>query len=152
MLKHGHAGRRKESSTYVTWVSMIQRCYGVNATSYPRYGGRGIAVCDRWRNGDGEQTGFECFLADMGDRPSDKSIEREDPNGHYSPENCRWADRFEQARNRRSTRWVLFNGKKMALVEAVELSGQKVDTVKKRLARGWSLSKALQSACVDVAG
>lgn len=152
MLKHGNARNGNESPTYVTWVAMIQRCYDPASTSFDRYGARGITVCDRWRFGENGRSAFECFLADMGERPSGKSIERNDHEGRYEPSNCRWADKFEQARNRRSTRWVVFCDTRMSLAEAMELSGLKVATIKKRLIRGWSLSEAFGAPCVDALG
>jgi hypothetical protein len=73
---------------------MRQRCFNPNNADYPNYGGRGITVCKRWNT-------FENFLADMGEPPRGKSLDRIDPDGHYEPGNCRWADFFEQSRNRR---------------------------------------------------
>lgn len=91
--KHGHT-TGGWSPTYNTWVSMLQRCTNPRATYYRYYGGRGIAVCDRWRS-------FASFLADMGERPAGKSIDRIDTNGDYEPGNCRWATASEQRRNQR---------------------------------------------------
>jgi hypothetical protein len=93
-LKHGHCAHHRPSSTYNSWLAMLQRCNWPKAMSYPRYGGRGITVCERWMK-------FENFLADMGERPPGTSIDRKDVDGNYEPGNCRWATRKEQRANRR---------------------------------------------------
>lgn len=87
--KHGYYGTR----TYVSWGSMIQRCTNPNNTGFEKYGAKGISVCERWMN-------FENFLADMGERPEDTSLDRY-PNcrGNYEKSNCRWATRSEQRIN-----------------------------------------------------
>lgn len=66
---------------------------------YQQYGGRGITVCDRWLNGDGNISGFEYFLSDLGERPDGMTLDRIDPDGDYEPGNCRWADKKTQSRN-----------------------------------------------------
>jgi len=80
--------------TYLTWVSMLQRCENPEATGYEYYGGRGVTVCPEWHE-------FENFLSDMGERPADRTLDRRDPEGNYERGNCRWATSIEQRQNRR---------------------------------------------------
>lgn len=99
-ITHGKSG----SPIYAVWNAMYGRCCTPSNTSYDNYGGRGVRLCERWHK-------FENFYADMGDPPfKGASIDRIDADGDYSPENCRWADRSEQARNTRVARLITYIG------------------------------------------
>lgn len=91
-FRHGHSMTR--SPTYRSWMSMRTRCNCPTQPKFMRYGGRGIRVCKRWDD-------FATFLADMGERPEGTSIDRINNDGDYEPENCRWATKAQQLKNRR---------------------------------------------------
>lgn len=112
-ITHGkaRAGTRR-SPVYSIWASMLARCENVNDRKYAGYGGRGITVCKRWHT-------FENFYADMGDKPKWGSIDRRDNSKGYSPVNCYWATKVEQARNTRHNVWITIGSEKVILVDAL---------------------------------
>lgn len=121
---------------YAVWNTMIQRCCNDKSSSFENYGGRGINVCARWRI-------FENFYSDMGKRPSGMTIERKDNDGDYCPENCCWASREDQAKNKRDSRNFEFNGEKRTLAEICIIQGVNFETARKRLQKGWPIEKAV---------
>ena len=126
-----------KTAIYAIWDSMIQRCYNSTRRDYNSYGGKGIEVCDRWRNS------FEMFFEDMGHRPDGMSLDRIDTTKGYSLENCRWSTTTQQARNRTDNKLITFAGKTLCLIAwANELGINKI-TLHGRLAKGWSEERAL---------
>jgi len=83
-----------------SYRAMLSRCYRPSMGSFSKYGAKGVAVCDRWRFGDGVSNGWTCFFIDMGPRPRGTTLDRVDGARGYSPDNCRWATLSEQNRNR----------------------------------------------------
>jgi len=144
-MKHGMApkhGPRK--NIYRRWQHMIQRCHNVNDRDFPRYGARGVAVCDRWRFGDGETSGFTNFINDMGEPPNNAhSIDRLDVNGPYSPGNCRWATAKQQARNRTRNTYVEAFGLLKTQAEWCEKYGLSHQCFRHRLRSGMTAEEAL---------
>lgn len=133
---HAHGGTSLPE--YRVWLSMRTRCTNSAEPSYPRYGGRGIQVCERWES-------FENFLADMGSRPTrHHQIERTDNDGNYEPGNCRWATRSENCNNRVSSRVLVHDGRTLTLAEWARETGLNSHTVANRIDRlGWSVQRAL---------
>ena len=134
MTTHGHTA----SPEYRIWTSLKQRCTNPKSMGYPDYGGRGIAVCERWMES------FEAFYQDMGPRPSDlHSIDRKDVNGNYEPGNCRWATNEEQHSNRRNNVFIEYDGRRQTVAQWARESGLHPSTVRHRLKAGWPMERAL---------
>lgn len=120
---------------YQVWAGMIDRCNNPQSLRFHRYGGRGIGICERWRDP-------RAFYDDMGDPPPGMTIERIDNDAGYSPENCRWATRKEQNNNRSTTRLIDFGGETLSAAAWAERLGITKATMYYRL-RTWPLERAL---------
>lgn len=124
------------SRIYATWVAMQDRCSNPNNQEFKNYGARGIRVCDRWKGPDG----FSNFLNDMGIPEPGLSIDRINNDGDYDPANCRWANLFEQNRNKRSNIWLtLPDGRRMILKDAAVEMGIHHGTLLARYRKGTDL-------------
>lgn len=129
---HGHANR---SRTYRTWKEMRQRCLNPKSDKYQWYGGRGIQICERWAS-------FENFLADMGERPIGKTIDRIDNDGHYELGNCRWATHKEQTRKQKA---VKLNEGLVEQLRADRAAGMTY----RALGRKYGISPTTASSCAN---
>lgn len=116
---------------YAAWVSMKNRCYNDKYAEFDSYGGRGITVCERWLHS------FENFLSDMGMSPgAGYSVDRINNDGDYSPENCRWANRNQQARNKQTTVMVTYRGETRACADWDDIIGCKSGRIWSAQSRG----------------
>jgi hypothetical protein len=116
---------------------MLDRCRNPNCKAYADYGGRGISVCERWQK-------FENFEADMAPRPEGGLLDREDNDGPYSPDNCRWATRKEQNSNRRNCIYVMHGEERVTLREYCRRNGLRYRPIVKRIQdRNWPVEMAL---------
>ena len=136
-FRHGHARASGNSPEYGSWTNMRRRCYAPKTPQFSGYGGRGITVCDEWRDS------FDQFLHDMGLAPSrGHTLDRIDNDGPYSPENCRWATRKEQNNNRRDNHKIAYAGKVMTLAQWSDYLGIPCVTLRSRIWRGWPIERA----------
>lgn len=117
---------------------MRRRCYNPNSDRFQYYGGRGIGVCEEWRNS------FEAFLRDMGESPVGYTLDRIDNSRNYEPGNCRWATRKEQANNRRSSHMLELNGTSKTMAQWADRYGIDVRLLWARIYKcGWSVDRAI---------
>ena len=124
---------------YRIWSNAKSRCFDVNCKSYKNYGGRGITVCDEWK--DDFQAFYDWAMANG--YKEGLSIDRIDNNGNYEPSNCRWTTVKEQSNNRRNNRYLEFRGEKKTASQWAELLGIKTSTIYSRLKYGWSVEETL---------
>ena len=125
------------TKAYKTWEGMLRRTRNPRGKNAKNYYFRGIRVCKHWRK-------FENFFIDMGERPEGMTIERINNNKGYSKENCKWANRLDQARNRRTNRWITLNGSKKLLSDWAKELNINIQTLTERIDKHkWSIKKAL---------
>lgn len=148
--KHNHANFSLNgvTPTYHSWSGAKSRCLSESDQKYYCYGARGIKICSRWMD-------FRNFLADMGERPAGKTIDRKNNNGHYScghcdecvrnnwPANCRWGTPLQQGGNQSTTKLILLSGELVSMSEAERRLGFGSDVIGNRLRTGWTLQEAL---------
>lgn len=136
---HGHARKGHFSKEYTAWAGAKTRCGSHSCRGFKNYGGRGIAMCDKWKQS------FEAFLKDMGLCPNGMTLDRIDNNKGYQPGNCRWASRKAQNNNKRNNHRICFNGKSMTISEWADSIGIDQRTIWKRIMRGWPMERALNA-------
>jgi hypothetical protein len=139
-ITHGFFIGRKAHPVYSLYKAMVSRCHNPKDPAFKYYGARGITVCDQWRHNPHQ------FINDMGERPPGFTLERINNDGPYSPENCEWRTREQQANNKRSNVWITFEGETLTISQW----GRKLNFPdnllgKRLLTLGWSIQKALQT-------
>lgn len=143
---HGYARKYSKAPEYKIYIGIIRRCTDNSSDRSKDYIGRGIKICERWRHGDIGLSGFECFLADVGFRPSAlHSIDRKNNDGNYEPNNCRWATKAEQSRNRRSNHRLLYRGRIITMTDATVIADVSADAIRGRIHKGWTVEAAIET-------
>lgn len=131
-LRKPHGESSPATPEYNSWKSMLNRCYRKSAPDYSRYGGRGVTVCERWKD-------FENFLADMGRRPTLRhTLDRKDNAGNYESINCRWATATEQNNNKRLSVFVTVAGETLTVAQWAARVGKNRSTLYNRIDAGRS--------------
>lgn len=140
-MKHGEASNRAGTRTrlYVIWCHMIERCENPNSWRYTDYGGRGIRVCDEWKD-------FVVFRdwAIQNGYSEKLSIDRLNNDGDYEPSNCKWSTLKEQANNKRNNRLLTYKGRTQTMTQWANEIGMNPGTFKYRIYLGWSVERAIE--------
>lgn len=133
-----------KTNEYRLWLAMKQRCYNPKSHNYKNWGGRGITVCDEWKNS------FENFIKDVGLRPSSKhSLDRIDNSKGYTKENCKWSTWFEQGAHRRSNRNITYKDQTKTISEWARIYKITPHTISYRLKNNWSIEKTLNTPVIE---
>ena len=142
LTKHGATAGKKKPRLYRIWLAMRERCKNQESEKYSLYGGRGIKVCPEWEH---DFQSFRDWALGNGYRDN-LTLDREDNDGPYSPENCRWVTMKVQNRNKRSNHYLTYKGETISISEWAERCGIPYYTLKTRIRNGWSTEKALETA------
>jgi len=142
MIKDNAKRRHELAHSYNT---MMQRCYNENNPQYKDYGGRGIKVCERWLVNQKNAQGFWNFVADMGTKPKNTTLDRKDNNEGYTPENCHWSTRSQQQRNRRNNIVITHNGETMVAEDWAKKLGIHKSTLLFRYHKGLPVEVVLST-------
>ena len=131
-------GNPSHNRLYHIWFDMKRRCYQKQNKRWSQYGGRGIKVCREWLNN------FQAFFDwSVANGYADYlTIDRIDMDGDYSPDNCRWADKFQQANNRSNNHYIEFRGETKTMMEWSKVLGMRYTTLRRRINSGWDVEKA----------
>ncbi len=137
-MKHEMHGKRK-TRLYSIWANIKTRCYNVKDPHFSRWGGKGVVMCEEWKNS------FQAFYdwAISNGYSDNLTIDRINNNGNYEPSNCRWATIEEQNRNKRNVRFITCNGKTQTIGQWTKELGLGKETIRERLKRGWTESEAI---------
>lgn len=130
-----HGGAR--TLAYSSWRAAKRRCCDPKDVSYKNYGERGITMCDRWLKS------FACFLADMGERGEDQSLERVNPDGNYEPANCMWIDKKDEQLNKRTSVFIEHEGETLNLSVWAKRFGIDRGLLRQRLKAGMTFEQAV---------
>jgi hypothetical protein len=132
--RHGYFGTR----IYQQWADMWRRCTNPRCEGFKHYGARGIRVCDAWKD-------FVVFLRDMGECPEGLQLDREDTDGDYTPENCRWSTRRVNTNNRRNTMLLTVDGRTQGVTDWAREVGMQDKTIAYRVRHGWTHTEAVRT-------
>lgn len=144
MYKHG----MYNTKLYYTYNNILTRLRNPNHAQYMDYGGRGISMCAEWLDEDNGFISFYNWATENGYEEG-LTIDREDVNGNYSPDNCRWVSMATQCNNRRSNKNYTHNGLTMTATEWSKHLGGNKDLIYNRMRQGWSIEKALSTPVVS---
>ena len=137
--KNHYVHGKRKTRLYRIWANVKTRCTNKNDPHYKRYGGRGITVCDEWKN---DFKAFYDWSVTHG-YADDLTIDRIDNNDNYCPSNCRWVTVAQQNRNKRNVKYITYNGETHTIPEWTTILHLGKETIRERLKRGWNETEAI---------